>query len=106
MKKGEIYWCDLPKLNNDVIGGHRPCVIVSADTANLHSSRVIVIPFTTAKKRLDLPCNILLDRNESVALCDQLITLSKNDVHQFIGRVVDKDMKKIHFSILVELGLI
>lgn len=107
MKKGEVYLCNLPILNGDVIGGKRPCVIVSDDTANIHSSRVIIVPITTSIKRLDLPQNIKINlKKKSIALCDQVMAISKNDVQRYVDRVSNYDMKKIYFGILIELGLV
>lgn len=107
MRQGDIYICDLPIMNAEVIGGKRPCVIISNDYENSYSSRVVVVPITSKIKRLDLPYNVELNLEfQSMAVCNQIMTLSKNDVKEYKCRVDKEKLKEIRIAVLCELGCI
>ena len=107
MRQFEVYMCDIPILNGDVIGGARPCIIISNDMENMYSSRVIVIPTTSNMKRLDLPVNVKVNlEHESMAICNQIMTLSKENVGRYLTRLNDFEIREIKTAIFNELGVI
>ncbi len=62
MKRGEIYFIDIPKDENDKHKqwGYRPCVIISNDMNNKYCSRVQYIPMTSQQGKTKLPTHITL----------------------------------------------
>ena len=56
IKRGDIYYVNLPEQNGHVQGGLRPILIVQNDTGNKYSPTVIGCPLTTREKK-KLPTN-------------------------------------------------
>lgn len=83
----------------------RPAVIVSNNKNNEFSETVEVIYLTSADKK-DLPthCQILC-KTPSTALCEQVTTVSKNRVGDFIRQVTGDEMKLLEKCIMISLGI-
>jgi len=87
-KKGDIVFV----LNDDIFvpgvqSGSRPYIVVSNDKFNLHSPVLNCIPLTTRCKKS--PVHYFLHKNigisqDSYALCEQVQTISKNNVGDVI----------------------
>ncbi|HQM01601.1 MAG TPA: type II toxin-antitoxin system PemK/MazF family toxin [Ruminococcus flavefaciens] len=109
MLRGNIYMAELhPIQDNSVQGGCRPVIIVQNDIGNIHSPNVQVIPLTSQKKKY-LPVHVPIHGNglikKSIALTEQLTTISKADLQFLIGKLDDDTMQKINNSIRIQLGL-
>ena len=109
--RGQIYWCDFG--NNKLRGEQmncRPCLIISNESCNKFSPAVIVAPITSKTNKLDkIPVHVAIDncglRTESVVLLEQIITVSKERLGNYIGCIKDElTMKRIDNKIKVSLG--
>lgn len=107
ISRGEIYW-----MRNGVEGvgseqvGLRPCVVVSNEKANTYSTMVTIVPLTTAEKK-PLPTHAEINSaiESSIALCEQVKTISKNRLAQYIGEVTEEEMREIERGLRVQLAL-
>lgn len=92
VKRGDIWRAALAETPGCVIHGNRPVIIVTNDTANRYSTLVTVIPLTSTDKRL-LPCHVRISgfglRNASIALTEQVVTISKERLLCKIGSLSD-----------------
>ena len=52
MLRGEVWWVEFDPSVGSEIRKTRPAVIVSNDTANRYTERVVVVPMTADKRRL------------------------------------------------------
>jgi mRNA interferase MazF len=98
VKWGEVYYADLPiKENSCVQGGRRPVVVVSNNIGNEYSSAINVIPMTSNLKKLGLPTHVQIDclSRPSIALCEQLMTIDKNQILDRVGIVPMTVMRQI-----------
>ena len=103
IKRGEIYWVDLPDSNGREIKDKRPSLVVSNDKQNTASPLIIIMPITSLKegdKIFSFQVPITL-REKSVVLIDQIRTIDRNKFGDKIGEV-DKGLmeeveRKIHF---------
>lgn len=109
--RGTIITVDL-EANGSVQGGKRPALIVSNNTGNKHSPVLIVVPLTSQTKKT-MPTHHKITTGgvnglfkESIALCEQIITVSKNKVHSSIGYVEEYDMDCINSKLKASLSLI
>lgn len=100
--KGDILWCDFGKGAASEQWGVRPAVVVSVDAINATSPCVTVCPMTSRPKRLDLPEHVSLkwrsvkgDEKESVVLCEQVRTISKQRILSLGGFVKSSDIPRI-----------
>ncbi len=94
MKRGQIWWAELPEPSASEPGYKRPVVIVQADEFN--NSRigtVIVVVLTSNLKLADAPGNLHLPKSktglakDSVANVSQILTLDKSFLTEQIGQL-------------------
>lgn len=104
--RGDIFY--IPKLGRTTGSEQtqgRPAVIVSNDVGNNNSSIVEVVYLTTQEKN-PLPTHTkVLCHVPSIALCEQISTVSKERLGNFIRACSEKEMADIDRAIMVSLGL-
>lgn len=107
IKRGEIYWLRNGGVEGSEQTGTRPCVVVSNDKANQFGPIVTIVPLTTADKKKNLPTHIDVDSAlvPSVALCEQVKTIAKDRLSQYIGECTVSEMKAIEKGLRVQLAL-
>lgn len=107
MKRGDIYFIDIPYGTGNEIQRSRPGVIVSSDRINAAQSCVLVA-FCTAKiKRLDYPSHVTIRSTQqlSTVLCDQLFTVDVSRLRHYIGHVTDEELSRIDIALSCAVGL-
>lgn len=94
MKRGQIWWAELPEPTASEPGYKRPVIIVQADEFNKSRiSTVIVIAITSNLRVADAPGNLLLPKSktglvkDSVANVSQMLTLDKSFLTEQIGQL-------------------
>lgn len=109
IKRGEIYYADLSPIVGSEQGGVRPVLILQNDTGNHFSSTTIVAPITSVPKKKSQPTHIFIDydflESESVVLLEQLRTIDKQRLSDYLGLISSKDMQKIEVSMAISLGM-
>ena len=84
----------------------RPAVIVSNDVGNKHSDLVEVV-FLTTKSKKPLPTHTeVICQVPSTALCEQVQTINKSKLGNYIRSCTDEEMKRIDFALKISLGLV
>ena len=92
IRRGEIWWADLPEPTGSEPGYHRPVLVVQSDDFN--RSRIataIVVVITSNLKLAGAPGNVLLPQNvsglskDSVANVSQVLTIDKSFLTEPIG---------------------
>ena len=110
--RGMVYWASIPRYeqNANIQSGRRPVIIVSNNIANCLSNNVTVVPCTTnTEKRPDQPTHYIMSlnpREDSMVLAEDIITINKNLLENFMGMLDDHIMKEIDECIKAALGLI
>lgn len=106
VKRGDIVLVDLPRISGSIQYGKRPCVIVQNDVGNKFSSLTMIIPLTSAKKPV-IKTHVCFKQNGvmNTALCEQVITIPKNDIQKLVDRVPEQVMKVIDQKLKVSLGV-
>ena len=107
MKRGEIYYIE--KGYNEVGSEQRtgrPAIIVSNDKCNEHSAVVEVVYLTTQPKS-DLPTHIDIRSTPktSVALCEQISSVSKERIGQYVGQCSEYEMLMLEAALEISLGI-
>ncbi len=109
-KRNEIYATVLPTTSKSVQYGRRPVLIVQNDVGNEMSPTTIVAPITSRNKKA-MPTHVVLDSetglsNDSVVLCEQLVTISISTLEEKRGEVTNKKtLKEIDEALKCSLGL-
>lgn len=111
VKRGEIYYADLSPVIGSEQGGLRPVLIIQNDIGNKYSPTVIICAITSQLTKNKLPTHIQLDSNtyhlpkDSVVLAEQLRTIDKQRLKQYVCELDSKTMHKINNSLKVSLWL-
>lgn len=101
----EVYWCDLPVMTNGILGGRRPCIIISNERECIYNDKVVVVPTTSHVKRTDLPVNVTINLDkESMAVCNQITTVPKTWLREYVGRLSVYEVRDVKIGLMSELG--
>lgn len=110
LKRGDIFWAKLPKLEGSRIqAGVRPVIVTSNKMALKHSPVIQYIPITSEIKKTSLPVHVELNNSffprPSMALVEQEGCIDKNRLMERIGTLSKEDMFKIDKAILTQRGI-
>ena len=113
LARGQIVMAELPTSQGSVQGGLRPCVVVSNDKANKFSPVVICVPLSSNINKKKLPTHAIITPNEksnrlkraSVALCEQIITITKDSIRFATGKLSYEETERINECVKISLSL-
>ena len=110
IKRGMIFYADLGVGEGSVQAGLRPVIIVGNGLQCKYGRIITVIPITSkvAKKRLmtqTLLINEIGLNRESMAMAEQITTISKDKLVSYIGRLRKETIKEIDKTIDAALAL-
>lgn len=107
IKRKGIYLVDLPFTNTSIENGYRPCVVVSNNANNKHSTIIHVIPLSEKKKAyLPTRTSVEVEGRLATALCESLIPVNTNKIGKHLGDVTISEMIKIEKCIKRQFGLV
>ena len=108
IRRGDIFWVDLPDSNGREIKDKRPALVVSNDRQNTASPLIIVMPITSLKegdKVFSFQVPITL-KEKSVILIDQIRTIDRDKFLDKVGEVdtelMEQVERKIHFVLALK----
>ena len=110
-RRGEIYFADLDPHYGSEQGGKRPVIIIQNDVGNKFAPTVIVAAVTSRiSKKPNQPTHVLIDKNPafsrpSVVLLEQIFTIDKERINNFMGLTSEWEMKQIEEALLKSLGI-
>ena len=109
-KRGQIYYADLSPVKGSEQGGLRPVLIIQNDVGNKYAPTVIVAVITSRHTKAKLPTHIWLNDEcglpkESMIECEQVRTLDKSRLKDFMGAVSDEVMAEIDKGLKISFGL-
>lgn len=99
-RTGQIYLARFVGYGNTQ-HGVRPCVIIQNNIGNKYSPNVIVLPITSSIKKITQPTHVLLSADntglfkDSLVLCENPVTLSKELLGKYITTLSDEYMRQI-----------
>lgn len=105
-KRGDIYYVKNNNATGSEVWGSRLAVIVSSNKLNQIMGTVEVV-YVTSQPKNDLPCHctIKTERALSVVLCEQIHSVSKSRLGNYMGTVTDIEMQVIEKALRVSLDL-
>ena len=109
IRRGEIYWVEKSPYNR-TIGNEqqadRPAIIVSNDANNRNSGTVEIVYLTASpKKKLPTHCLICGTMKPSIALCEQVTTISTECIGRYIGVCTEEEMEMVNICMCASLGI-
>ena len=111
IKRGDIYYADLTPVVGSEQGGTRPVLIIQNDMGNRHSPTVIAAAITSRRGKKPLPTHIRLEdspcglEQESTVLLEQVRTIDRARLKEYIGRAGRATMRDVDHAIAVSFGL-
>lgn len=111
IKRGEIYFAEIPKTCGSVYFGLRPVLVISNEKNNRYSKTITCIPITSKQKRQNLPTHVHITggglSRESIAMCENVSNYSVEILRNCIGSVADNTeiMRQIEKGIMIQVGI-
>ena len=112
IKRGDIFYADLSPVVGSEQGGIRPVIILQNDIGNRHSPTVICAAITSKMNKAKLPTHIELEAKKyllvknSVILLEQIRTIDKQRLKDFICHVDKKMMLQVEEALKISFGLL
>lgn len=110
-KKFDIFLVNVGRNNGSVQRGYRPCLIVQNNMGNYYSPTLIIACLSSVIKKLNLPTHVLIEKGyglktDSILLAEQLFTIDRSALGDFIGSVTrEQDRNRINLALETSLGL-
>ncbi len=109
IRRGEIYMADLDPVIGSEQGGNRPVLILQNNVGNKHSPTVVVTAITSRLGKHNLPTHVKLHLEclpkDSIILLEQLRTIDKGRLAEYIGMVSQEEMRRIESALLISVGM-
>ena len=111
IKRGDIFYADLSPVVGSEQGGVRPVIIIQNDVGNRHSPTVICAAITSKMNKAKLPTHVELDARKyqlvknSVILLEQIRTIDKQRLRDFICHVDKNMISKVEEALKISFGL-
>ncbi|MBQ8803978.1 MAG: type II toxin-antitoxin system PemK/MazF family toxin [Tyzzerella sp.] len=111
IKRGDIFYADLSPVLGSEQGGVRPVLIIQNDVGNRHSPTVICAAITSRMNKAKLPTHVEIDASKyqlvknSVVLLEQIRTIDKKRLKDFICHVDKKLMVQVEEALKISLEL-
>lgn len=109
VRRGDVYYADLSPVVGSEQGGVRPVVVVQNDKGNKYSKTIIIAPISKKMSKPPIPTHVIFSDSSlsyvSMILCEQLRTIDKKRLGQWICTLDDKTIDKINQAIRVSLNI-
>ena len=112
IKRGDVFDVDFG--SDNVVGSeqadYRPCICIQNEVGNKFSPVVIVAVITSklGKRKMPTHCQIGSESGlnmESLVLCEQIKTIDKSRIKNYIGKATTEVMNEVERAIKISLAL-
>lgn len=108
--RGEIFFADLGETVGSEQNGVRPVLVIQNNMGNDNGPTTVVVGITSKLKKMHLPTHLYLGKRfglskESVLLAEQIMTIDRSRIREYIGTLDDITMERAENAIEVSLGL-
>ena len=107
IRRGEVYYIyKAGEAPGNVQNSGRPGIIVSNDMNNRHSLTYEIVYLTTKEKNpIPTHCTLTTPKRESTALCEQIQTVSNEQLGNLMCTLTDEEMAAVDRCLAISLGL-
>lgn len=109
IRRGDVYYADLSPVVGSEQGGVRPVVVIQNDKGNRYSKTIIIAPISKKMSKPPIPTHVVFSDNSlsyvSMILCEQLRTIDKKRLGQWICTLDEATIHKIDHAIRVSLDI-
>jgi mRNA interferase MazF len=112
IRRGDMFYADLTPGVGSEQSGYRPVLVIQNNTGNKHSNTVIATIITSRtgnKPKMPTHCPIKAQQGlgrDSLVLLEQIRTIDKERLKEYIGTLDADAMSKIDRALAVSVGLI
>ncbi|GHT59847.1 mRNA interferase [Bacteroidia bacterium] len=108
--RGDVFYADLSPVRGSEQGAFRPVVVIQNDVGN-KASPTIIIAAVTLQTKNRLPTHVYLRnvgflRDGSVVLLEQIRTVDKERLGNYLGRLEADWLRKIDGALALSVGLV
>ena len=108
--RGDMYYADLSPVVGCEQGGVRPVLNIQNNVGNRYSPTVIVAAITSRMDKHPLPTHVAISRRyglqkNSMILLEQVRTIDKLRLKEYIGHLNDRDMRAVNVSLKISLDM-
>lgn len=111
IKRGDLYYADLRPIIGSEQGGVRPVLIIQNNVGNHYSPTVIAASITSRKRKHRMPTHVFLPvgtrglRSDSIVLLEQVRTIDRTRLGEYIGRLDATAMEAVDAALAVSVGI-
>lgn len=112
IRRGEIWWAQLPEPQGSEPGFRRPVLILQADSFNQSQIQTVIgLSLTTNLRLAEAPGNVLLPSHhtglpkDSVAAVTQVFTMDRRVLLNLVGAVPNHLLRRIEDGLRLVLDL-
>ena len=107
--RGDVFYANLSPVVGSEQGGMRPVLVIQNDKGNKYSNTIIVAPISKKMSKPPIPTHVIFSNDAldyvSMILCEQLRTIDKQRLGQWICTLAEDTMMKVDHAIKVSLNL-
>ena len=111
IRRGDLYYAELDPIVGSEQAGFRPVLVVSNDIGNRYSPVIVVVPITSrriGKKQLPTHVEVKIPellKNDSTALTEQIRTVDKLRLKEYIGSLPPSVMRQVDQALAISIGI-
>lgn len=112
IRRGDIWWVDLPEPKGSMPGFRHPMLIIQQDSFNqANINTVIGVVITTNLRLGQMPGNVILKARQSGLLVEavvnitQIVTANKSDLLEYVETLPERKMEQVENSLRLVLSL-
>lgn len=109
VKRGDVFYANLSPVVGSEQGGMRPVLVIQNDKGNKYSNTIIIAPISKKMSKPPIPTHVIFSDESldyvSMILCEQLRTIDKQRLGQWICTLAEDTMLKVDQAIKVSLNL-
>ena len=110
IKRGDMFYANLNPAIGSEQGEFRPVLAVQNNAGNINSPTIVVVPITSNLNKKTLPTHVLVPQasgleHDSLALVEQIRTIDRSRIAEYIGRIDSKIQAEIDTALSVCVGI-
>ncbi|MBQ5591227.1 MAG: type II toxin-antitoxin system PemK/MazF family toxin [Clostridia bacterium] len=96
IRRGDVYYVKTEYyVNGKKVTKYRPAVVISNDFNNVFSNYITIV-YLTSKTKKPMPTHVnIMCKKPSVAMCEHIATISKEQIGYFIKTCERREIKQI-----------
>ena len=110
IRRGDIYYVrgclDAVGSEQKANGKSRPAIVISNNIGNKHS-KIKQVVYITTKNKNEIPTHVVINsaKYTSIAICEQIFSVSDERIEKYVGHCTEEEMGKIDKALMISIGL-